>query len=182
MRRRNALRNISFVAGGSLVIPATLFSSCQSDSYQPLFFTKKDIQLINEIGETILPETADSPGAKALKVANFIDVYVADCYTLENQQILKSGLIEFEKMCQEKWGNSFRSLSGTDKHNCLVNLDKIAKESNTPHYFSLLKSLVLFGYFTSKEGAEKALRYVPIPGKFQGDIPYEKGDKAWALA
>jgi hypothetical protein len=45
-----------------------------------------------------------------------------------------------------------------------------------------MKELTLLGYFTSEVGATKALRYVPIPGRFDGCIPYKKGDKAWALS
>jgi hypothetical protein len=43
-----------------------------------------------------------------------------------------------------------------------------------------MKQLTLLGYFTSEPGATKALRYNPVPGKFEGCIPYKKGDKAWA--
>ncbi|HEX7753740.1 MAG TPA: gluconate 2-dehydrogenase subunit 3 family protein, partial [Niabella sp.] len=55
------------------------------------------------------------------------------------------------------------------------------KESFPPHYFSLMKQLTLWGYFTSKPGATQALRYMETPGKFDGAYPYKKGDKAWAL-
>ncbi len=181
MKRRNALKNITVAAGGSLVLPATLFSSCQSDGYQPLFFTKKDLVLLNEIGETILPETVDSPGIKALKIANFMDVYVADCYKEEQQKIIQEGLMKFQKDCQEKVGKSFLKMTTPQRHNWLVDLDKSAKESKTNHYFTLLKSLVLLSYFTAKDGATKALRYLPIPGKFEGDYPFQEGEKAWAL-
>jgi hypothetical protein len=36
------------------------------------------------------------------------------------------------------------------------------------------------GYFTSEIGAKQALRYLPVPGRFEGCIPYKKGDKAFA--
>ena len=49
-----------------------------------------------------------------------------------------------------------------------------------PHYFSMMKQLTLWGFFTSEPGATKALRYVAVPGKYEGCIPYKKGDKAWA--
>jgi len=38
----------------------------------------------------------------------------------------------------------------------------------------------LLGYFTSEAGCTKALRYIPVPGKYVGCISYRKGDKAWA--
>jgi hypothetical protein len=43
-----------------------------------------------------------------------------------------------------------------------------------------MKELTLLGYFTSEPGATKALRYVAVPGRYDGCIPYKKGDKAWA--
>jgi hypothetical protein len=51
---------------------------------------------------------------------------------------------------------------------------------NVPHYFTLLKQLTLFVFFTSKVGATEVLRYSAIPGKYEGNLPYKKGDRAWA--
>jgi hypothetical protein len=180
MKRRSALKTIT-LASSSAILPLTLFTTCQSDNYLSKFFTKKELELLDEISETILPETEGSPGAKSQKVANFIDVYVADCYSLENQQLIQKGMKQFEKDCKTKTGKSFLKLDSSEKHNWLVELDQIAKKSRALHYFSLLKSLTLLGYFTSKEGAEKALRYLPIPGKYDGNYPFKEGDKAWAL-
>ena len=181
MNRRNALKTLSISAGGALIIPGTLFSSCQSNDYQPIFFPESFLLLINEIGETILPETEDSPGAKSLHIANFIDLYVGECYSPENQEIVLNGIKTFEAKCKEEHNSIFQKLDAKVKHNLLVKLDQEAQESISPHYFSLIKSLVLFGYFTSQEGANKALRYLPIPGKYDGNYPFENGDKAWAL-
>jgi hypothetical protein len=54
------------------------------------------------------------------------------------------------------------------------------KEGDPNHYFSLIKQLTLWGYFTSEVGSTKALNYLPLPGKYEGCIPYQKGDKLWA--
>ena len=56
--------------------------------------------------------------------------------------------------------------------------DKIRE--NPDYYFTQMKQLTLLGYFNSKEGATQALRYVAVPGKYDGNFPYKKGDKAWA--
>jgi hypothetical protein len=44
----------------------------------------------------------------------------------------------------------------------------------------MMKELTLWGFFTSEVGATKVLRYVAVPGKFEGCVDYKKGDKAWA--
>jgi hypothetical protein len=46
----------------------------------------------------------------------------------------------------------------------------------------MLKELTLLGFFTSEVGATQALRYLPVPGKYDGNVPYKKGDKAWATS
>ena len=51
---------------------------------------------------------------------------------------------------------------------------------NPSYYFTMMKELTLLGYFTSEIGCTQAKRYVETPGKFEGCIPYAKGDKAWA--
>ncbi len=49
-----------------------------------------------------------------------------------------------------------------------------------PHYFRMIKQHTMLGFFTSKVGATEVLRYVEVPGKYEGCIDYKKGDRAWA--
>jgi hypothetical protein len=44
-----------------------------------------------------------------------------------------------------------------------------------------MRELTVVGYFTSEIGATKALAYLPIPGRFEGDIALEPGQKTWVL-
>jgi len=46
----------------------------------------------------------------------------------------------------------------------------------------MMKELTIWGYFSSEPGATKALRYIAVPGHYDGCIPYKKGDKAWATS
>jgi len=54
------------------------------------------------------------------------------------------------------------------------------KRENPFYYFQMMKELTLLGYFTSEIGCTQARRYVERPGSFNGDLPYKKGDKAFA--
>jgi len=49
-----------------------------------------------------------------------------------------------------------------------------------PHWFTLFKQITLTGFFNSEMGCTQALRYVKIPGRYDGDLPYKKGDRAFA--
>jgi hypothetical protein len=77
--------------------------------------------------------------------------------------------------------------SPSDRTAFLTELDRTAWEHNRdkargepPHYFRLMKELALIGFFTSEIGTTQALRYSAIPGAYDGDVPYKKGDRSWA--
>ncbi len=53
-------------------------------------------------------------------------------------------------------------------------------EGGSSHYYTMMKQLTIWGYFTSKPGATQALRHIAVPGKYDGAVPFIKGDKAWA--
>ena len=140
------------------------------------------MKLLDEIGETILPETSKSPGAKAAKIADFMQKIVRDCYSAEEQGIFKSGLIEVEEKADQQFNNSFLKLSGSQRLDILNGFEEEAKEKkeNDPsHFFTMLKQLTIWGFFTSEVGATKALRYDPIPGSYEGCLDLKPGQPAW---
>jgi Gluconate 2-dehydrogenase subunit 3 len=58
--------------------------------------------------------------------------------------------------------------------------DQVEFEGAPSHYYTMIKQLTLWGYFTSKPGATQALRNLPVPGRYDGAFPYKKGDKAFS--
>src|SRR5690606_2231351 len=117
----------------------------------------------------------------------FIPVMVRDCYTESDQKVFLEGLDKLEKASNDQFGRKFQELSESERTELLVGIDQEAKayqqtktDTDANHYFQLFKQLTLLGFFTSELGATQALRYVQIPGRYDGDFPYKKGDKAWA--
>ena len=53
-------------------------------------------------------------------------------------------------------------------------------EGSPSHYYTMMKQLTLWGFFSSKTGMTETLRHLPVPGRYDGALPYAKGDKAWA--
>jgi hypothetical protein len=53
-------------------------------------------------------------------------------------------------------------------------------EGSPSHYYTMMKQLTLLGFFTSKTGMTETLRHIAVPGKYDGNVPYAKGEKAWA--
>lgn len=188
MNRRELLQHVAILLGGSIVGGSVFsISGCKSDDKQVnALFSDKQVALMNEIADTILPETS-SPGAKAAKVGDFMAVMVLDCYEEKNQKVFSEGLKKIDELSDQKYNNSFLEADPKQRTELLTALDKEQKEyqskkgkDDPSHYFRMMKELTLLGYFTSKEGATQALRYVAVPGRYDGDVPYKKGDKAWA--
>lgn len=187
MNRREALSKVALLVGGTVVGAEFFLSGCKSGAKAPgLPLSKEDIAYLDEIAETILPTTS-TPGAKAAKVGEFMNVMVTDCYEEKDQKIFLEGMTKLNEACNKAHGHDFMEASSEQRTALLTAIDKEAKEyqkSKKPedpnHYFSLMKQLTLTGYFTSEVGATKALRYEAVPGRYEGCIPYKKGDKAWA--
>lgn len=185
MNRRDALAATAALLGVTITGSQFFLSGCSPAERKISSLDELDTNLLDEIGETILPESAASPGAKAAQVGAFMKIMIADCYSTAEQKTFVDGINTFDALSHETFGKSFVDLSAEKKLELLTELDKQAaafndsRENNdTDHYFSLIKQLTIWGYFTSEPGGTKALRYVPVPGRYEGCIDYT-GEPSW---
>lgn len=205
MNRREAIQRVAMVIGGS-VIGANLFlEGCTRPASKDVavLFEKDKINFLGDLAEAILPKTS-TPGAKEAGVGEFIPVMIRDCYDPQDQKAFLEGLDGVDDKAKKEFGKKFQELSKDEQLQFVNMLDKEAKEfqkqrsekqqklneeaeKNTReveqlpnHFFHMLKQLTLTGFFTSEIGMTKALRYVKIPGKYDGNYPYKKGDRAFA--
>ncbi len=193
MNRRDALARVALLMGGTVIGADYFLTSCSAptskeagDAATKVAFTPAQVGLLNEVGETILPATA-TPGAKAANVGGFMEVMVRDCYKPEDQKVFLTGLTQLDQDCQKMQGKAFLACDVVQRRAFLTALDTQQKEftknqrkDDPAHYFRMMKELTLLGFFTSEPGATKALRYLPVPGRYDGNVPYKKGDRAWA--
>ena len=195
INRREALSRVALIMGGTVLGAEAFLSGCKTNT-KGVSFSKDDIAFLNEVAETIIPTTS-TPGAKEAKVGEFMQVMVSDCYEEKDQAIFLEGIKKLDEASKKLNSKSFMESTPEQRNTLLVALDKEAKEEAAKaaeekktnptkefpkHYFTIMKQLTLSGYFTSEVGATKALRYIAVPGKFDGSYPYKKGDKAWATS
>jgi len=209
MERREAVKYISILLGGAVIGADAFLTGCKTKTGGIHEWSEDDIAYLNEIGETILPKTS-TPGAKDANVGQFMTVMVNDCYEEGDQKVFRDGMNKLNDAADKKFGNKFMKLSVQQRHDLLVQLDGEAKEYQkkvsafndkedvkerdeqskgnlkyvrqhmSPHYFTMMKQLTMLGFFTSKPGMTQALRYEPVPGRYDGCVPYKKGDRAFA--
>lgn len=188
MNRREALNMVALLMGGTIVGGTVFLQGCSTGDKKATFsLTTEQIAFLDEIAETIIP-TTQTPGAKAAKVGAFMQVMVADCYEANDQKIFLDGLKTVDESSTKKFNAPFSKLTPEQRTELLSGIDKDAaaytkdkKKEDPNHYFILMKQLTLLGYFSSEIGATQALRYVAVPGKYEGCIEYKKGDRAWAV-
>lgn len=188
MDRRDLLKMIVAATGAAMVgLPA--LASGKAPAAGAKAFSAADIGTLDEIAETILPRTK-TPGAKEAGTGAFMATFVTDCYTARQQAAFHAGLADIDKRA----GGRFVSLAPDARAALLRELDAEARKRNvdvsatgetdasepTPHYFTMIKQLTIFGFFTSKLGATEALQYVAVPGRYDGDLAYVPGTPAWA--
>lgn len=191
MNRRDAITRVGLLLGGTIVGMNIFLQGCTPEEKEKnkalLSFSDDDIRYLDEIAETILPETS-TPGAKAAGVGAFMTVMVTDCYAKKDQETFVNGLGTLKENFSKKYNKTLLEGTAEERHEFLVALDNEQKEfmktknaDEPSHYFRMMKELTLLGYFTSEVGATQALRYVESPGRYDGCIPYQKGDRAWAI-
>ena len=207
MNRRDAIGRVALLMGGAVIGAEFFVSGCKSGGSAPKvadLFLPDNVAFLDEVADTILPTTS-SPGAKAAQVGHFMAVMVQDCYTTSDQETFLEGIGKLNDASDKKFSKKFMELTPQQRTDLLVDLDKEQKEYTAKknkdaeadaakhkgekdykapevpnHYFKMMKELTLLGYFTSEIGATKALRYIAVPGHYDGNVPYKKGDKAWA--
>ena len=191
MKRRDALSHLTFITGGSLVASHTFMAGCTPDTpleAQTGLLNGQQIALLDEIGDVILPTTPSSPGAKAARIGEYMNVMVSDCFSELDQEIFMDGLVKLAKSCDEKYGKDFMQLDDGEKQEFVLMLEeenrnyREIKRTGDPerHYYGLIKGMTMRGYFSSEIGATQALNHVAVPGRWDACIPLEPGQKAYS--
>ena len=207
MTRREAIQRVTALLGGTALaggdrLLAFSFDGAALDAAMAQgagAFSAADVALLDEIAETILPETA-TPGAKAANTGAFMAVMVTATYTETDQQVFRAGIGQLDEACRKANAASFMQASPAQRLALLEVLDReqqtateeranaprsrapaaVAARDEPPHYFRMMKELALLGYFTSEIGCTRAMRYSETPGRFDPCAPHAPGDKSWA--
>ena len=187
MERRELLKLIALATGTAFIGGDLFLSGCKNaPALGGATFSENDIAFLDEVAETIIPKTT-TPGAKDAAVGTFMTVMVNDCYDKKDQKTFHEGIKKLDDACQKANSTGFMKATPEQRTSLLTALDKEAKEhakskekDDANHYFTMMKQLTLFGFFTSKQGATQVLRHEAVPGRYDGALPYKKGDRAWA--
>ena len=118
---------------------------------------------INAAAQCIIPAT-NTPGAGDVHVERFVDLMLADWYTPAERERLLAGLGGGAL-------DGFLDAPADRQTAILVSLDTEAA-GRADHWFSMLKYLIIWGYYTSEAAQTGELGLWPLPGHYDGCAPY----------
>jgi hypothetical protein len=197
MQRRELFRLLG--AGATLpVFDSTLLAALQ-DAHPKSTYTLRTLNphqnaTVVTMTDLIIPET-DTPGAKAVRVNEFIDLILTEWAHEDERQKFLSGLEDIDKRSNAIFGKNFIDGTPVQQEAVLSELDQrytIDREDRAAHpyvrrphnaeftgdFFGVVKRLTLYGYYTSEVGFTQELRKQIIPGAYHGCTPVTGASKA----
>jgi gluconate 2-dehydrogenase gamma chain len=135
--------------------------------------------------DLIIPET-NTPGAKAARVNEFIDVILTEWATEEERQNFLNGLAGVDKQSNELFAKDFVEatpvqqvtlLRAMDDYSATERAQRREKHGNTVqefdtqltgNFYDVFRGITLHGYYTSEIGFTQELKLQIIPGAHHG--------------
>jgi gluconate 2-dehydrogenase gamma chain len=160
---------------------AALRAAGASAAPQSIGFTRPELKILTMAADVIVPVT-DTPGAVAAGVPIFIDALARHWMLPDELAQFRAGLADLDKRAQEGYKRGFAACTPAQAAEILQALRasspyegrsfELAARIEDPKapFYLRLRDLVVYGYFTSEIGSTKELRYVPVPGRFDGDV------------
>jgi hypothetical protein len=143
-------------------------------------------ETVTTIAEIIIPQT-NTPGAKAARVNEFVDLIVTEWYDEEERSTFLTGLADVDARTRDLYGKDFVQCGEKQQIELLQALDdEVAaarseadvrrRRSRPPekNFFFMMKQLTLVGYYTSQIGFEQELHGEIIPSRHASCVPLEE--------
>ena len=207
MNRREIIKGLALSFGYVVAAPSVLsvLESCskKNDTWQGLFLSAKEKHFVTHIVDIILPAT-ETPGGLDVNLPQFIDMMAHDMFSPDEKNMFKEGaeifalrfnqrfnkdISESDRNEVEKLFASYFDLQDEDQRKVLYtqskNIDEVSSEEIEAYkmykFLINIRSLSLFGYFTSEKVGKEVLNFDPIPGKYVPCMPVSEIGNAWTI-
>lgn len=198
MERRKALKNIGLTFGAFVATPTALsfLQSCQSETpWMPTFLTEGEGKVVRKLVDGILPASGELPSATEVNVHVFIDKYMNEVISTEDQEKERAGLTAaISGLLAASGKESVSDLKSEDYDTFLdANLRKTeaqtdamsegSDEKKVYSYLADLRGRSIWAYKNSERVGETILAYKSVPGEQKGCVTVEEatGGKVWSL-
>jgi hypothetical protein len=201
MQRREVLRLLAVGAALPVLSPSLLAHLQEAQTqvgsgYKLRTLSPQQNALVVTMIDQIIPVT-DTPGAKAARVNEFIDVILTDWATESERQAFLDGLAGVDKKSNDLYGKNFVDASVDQQTTLLRAMDDAAFAAHGPRgvrhgntipaerdkqltgkFWDVFKGITVHGYYTSEIGFTQEENLQIIPGAYHGCVPLPAEKKA----
>lgn len=170
--RRKALKKIARTAGAAVTFPilnsaaplpvakAKTPQPIAASAYAPKFFDSDQMETIAALADQIIPADQHSPGARAARVHEYIDIIIAESPQSRKDSWL-AGLTAVNQMAQREHQKRFAECTPSEQVELLLKISQQEEHPTTPqeHFLVAIKNATIEGYYTSETGIHKELEY-----------------------
>jgi Gluconate 2-dehydrogenase subunit 3 len=186
LSRRAALKSIGAGVGAVAVWPylsdsaAAAFGAIQAGQPPPklVFLSAAQYATLDALTEALIPADDHSPGARAARVADYIDLLLAESDG-ETQRTWTAGLASLDDECRRRFNAPYAQLGAVQSTELLTDISRNETNPTTAleRFFKVTKDAAIRGYYTSEIGIHKELEYKGnvMLGEFVGCTHPEHG-------
>src|SRR5262245_11618159 len=171
------------VLGGlvTLVGAATMPRWAFTEPAKRQFLTSSESALISALADTLIP-TTDTPGALEAGVPAGFDQLLNGWASGARRAAIKQAIAALRVDLDRRAGEPFVSASPAARLSALTALDAAAYGTEHERYedYRDIKVLMVRLYYASEPGATLELCYDPVPGGYEGDVPFATIGRTWA--
>jgi hypothetical protein len=166
--RRQALKALAAGIGTFGVWPylsesaVEAFAEIQATNAPPrlAFLTSEQYATLDAVTDTIIPADDHSPGARAARAADYIDLLLSE----SDQQTRKTwaeGLASLDQASRRRFKAPYVQLTPAQAVELLTEISKneLNPRTSVERFFKLTKDATIRGYYTSEMGIHKELEY-----------------------
>jgi hypothetical protein len=131
--RREAVQRVALMLGSATFVGGSaLLTACERERPAAAAgagigtFTPEDVAFLDEVAETILPETK-TPGAKAATTGAFMALMVTDTYSARDQKVFRDGMRKLDEASRRANNASFLTATPQQRLTVLEKLDREQK-------------------------------------------------------
>ena len=131
------------------------------------FFTNREFAMVEELTEIIIPADKKSGGAKAAKVAEYIDQRLAEGFDGAERDVWRKQLSKIDHDSRKMYHKTFLRSDHSQRIAVVENLQK-------EPFFRTLKDAAIRGYYTSSVGIHDEMNYpgnTLQQGEYSGFLP-----------
>ena len=125
------------------------------------FLSARELAILDEVAELIIPADAQSGGAHAAKCAEYIDARLAESIDPLWRQSWKDDLAEIDEVSIAMFGRPLLDASPAERQRLMERISRNEKspKENVDHSFVTIKWWVAEAFYTSKIGIHDELQY-----------------------